>query len=179
MAPSFRSRQVADEEKNSSTEDNTSTTSKKQPLRMWERRKRRVALRKERQEAAAAAEVDPYESDPGESYREHCLKFKGISTKTCLPRPFENRSVLTAPPSPLASETDSFPARLQSRIKYSLRSTITDGSEAQPAGPTVMERRELRPNAVHVNVSHWSDEGGRPYMEDRYVKEECYLYMVY
>ena len=33
----------------------------------------------------------------------------------------------------------------------------------------MMERRELRPNNIHINVSHWSDFGGRNYMEDRYV----------
>jgi hypothetical protein len=38
-----------------------------------------------------------------------------------------------------------------------------------------MERRELRPNNVRMNVSHWSDEGGRPYMEDRYVRYAFYL----
>jgi hypothetical protein len=55
-------------------------------------------------------------------------------------------------------------------VRYSLRSSITDGSEKQPMGPTVMERRELRPNNVQMNVSHWSDTGGRPYMEDRCVR---------
>jgi hypothetical protein len=131
--------------------------------------------------------VDPYESDPGESYREHCLKFNGISTKTCLGIPkfmlkqqhtrgISGSTVLTAPPSPLASDMGdlfgaipaSLPAKM-TRVRYSLRSSITDGSEKQPSGPSVMDRRDLRPNHVHLNVSHWSDEGGRPYMEDRYV----------
>jgi len=83
--------------------------------------------------------------------------------------------VLTAPPSPLQSEMGDLgqaPASLPpslTRVRYSLRSSITDGAEPQPLGPTVMERRDLRPNNVQMNVSHWSEEGGRPYMEDRYV----------
>mmetsp|Transcript_1335 Transcript_1335/g.1452 ORF Transcript_1335/g.1452 Transcript_1335/m.1452 type:complete len:336 (+) Transcript_1335:1-1008(+) len=36
----------------------------------------------------------------------------------------------------------------------------------------MMERRELRPNNIHINVSHWSDFGGRNYMEDRYAIED-------
>jgi hypothetical protein len=127
---------------------------------------------------------DPYDSDPGESYREHCMKINGLGTKTCMPVPTflrnnraiktEEETVLTAPPSPMASEMGdlfgqipaSLPASL-TRVRYSLRSSITDGSEKQPSGPSVMERRELRPNNVHLNVSHWSEAGGRPYMEDR------------
>lgn len=145
------------------------------------------------------ADLDPYDSDPGESYRQHCMKMNGIGTKTCLGVPLflksnnnnkknrsimggagqgpESETVLTAPPSPMTSEMGdlfgqtpaSLPANLQ-RVRYSLRSSITDGSEKQPVGPTVMDRRELRPNNVQINVSHWSDTGGRPYMEDRYVK---------
>jgi hypothetical protein len=131
-------------------------------------------------------DLDPYDSDPGESYRDHCMKMKGFSTKSCLPIPGfiqkriargeEETTVMTAPPSPMQSEMgDLFgpvpaslpPSMLQ--VRYSLRSSITDGSEKQPVGPSVMERRELRPNNVNLNVSHWSDTGGRPYMEDRYV----------
>jgi len=132
-------------------------------------------------------DLDPYDSDPGESYRQHCMKMNGIGTKTCLGVPGflknsksrtfasgEGETVLTAPPSPMQSEMgDLFgqiPASLPpnaTRVRYSLRSSITDGAEKQPTGPTVMERRELRPNNVHLNVSHWSDTGGRPYMEDR------------
>jgi hypothetical protein len=129
-------------------------------------------------------DVDPYDSDPGQSYREHCMNMKGMSTRTCMPVPTflrspkikaeESETVLTAPPSPMASEMgDIFgqvPASLPttlSRVRYSLRSSITDGAEKQPSGPSVMDRRELRPNDVHINVSHWSDAGGRPYMEDR------------
>lgn len=129
-------------------------------------------------------EMDPYDSDPGQSYRQHCMAMNGIGTKTCLGVPTlfkskrllqgEGETVLTAPPSPMASEMgDLFgatPASLPPnthRVRYSLRSSITDGSEKQPTGPSVMDRRELRPNGVHLNVSHWSDMGGRPYMEDR------------
>ena len=148
-----------------------------------ERRQERRELRKQQKEAKKAAaeeELDPYDSDPGESYREHCEKHSGFASKSCLGVPKflrnpqrEVDSVLTAPPSPLASEMGEFsqiPASLQgntTRVRYSLRSCITDGSEKQPTGPTVMERRELRPNNVRLNVSHWSDAGGRPYMEDR------------
>jgi hypothetical protein len=148
-----------------------------------ERRQQRRELRTQRKEAKKAAaeeELDPYDSDPGESYREHCEKHSGFGSKSCLVVPKflrnpqrEVDSVLTAPPSPLASEMGEFaqiPASLPgnlTRVRYSLRSSITDGSEKQPTGPTVMERRELRPNNVRLNVSHWSDAGGRPYMEDR------------
>lgn len=127
-------------------------------------------------------DIDPYDSDPGESYREHCMRMKGVSNKSCISVPrfmrngrkVEDETVMTAPPSPMASEMgDVFgqiPASLPSnltRVRYSLRSSITDGSENQPSGPSVMERRELRPNNIHINVSHWSMAGGRPYMEDR------------
>jgi hypothetical protein len=154
-------------------------------LNSEELRQQRRLLRKQQKEAKKAAdleELDPYDSDPGESYREHCAKQSGFASKTCLAVPKflrhpqrEVDSVLTAPPSPLASEMGEFaqiPSSLPNnltRVRYSLRSSITDGSEKQPTGPTVMERRELRPNNVRLNVSHWSDAGGRPYMEDRYV----------
>ena len=182
-------------------------SSAKQQLSVWERRRRRLE-KKKAADAAAEPEadgeelkksrrrsknkdlppaeededLDPYDSDPGESYREHCMRLNGVGTRSCMavPRFLKNRSkaeedtVLTAPPSPMASEMgDLFgqiPASLPSnlaRVRYSLRSSITDGSEKQPTGPSVMERRELRPNNIHLNVSHWSDEGGRPYMEDR------------
>mmetsp|Transcript_15976 Transcript_15976/g.20884 ORF Transcript_15976/g.20884 Transcript_15976/m.20884 type:complete len:518 (+) Transcript_15976:473-2026(+) len=153
-----------------------------------ERRKNRLR-RKEKKKEAAEEELDPYDSDPGQSYRQHCVTSKGISSKSCLGLPgfltktssrgkVEEDTVLTSPPSPIASELgDPFgqlPASLPANaalVKYSLRSAITDGSEKQPAGPSVMERRELRPNNVHINVSHWTDPGGRPYMEDRYTIE--------
>jgi hypothetical protein len=128
-------------------------------------------------------ELDPYDSDPGQSYRQHCMSLHGIGNKTCLgvPSLFKSQraieggeTVRTAPPSPLPSEIGdlfgglpaSLPKHMQ-RVRYSLRSSITDGAEKQPTGPSVMERRELRPNNVHLNVSHWSDMGARPYMEDR------------
>jgi hypothetical protein len=174
-------------EENQSLEEST-TASKSNG---WELRKKRLARKnkernddttRRRSRSAPAAEEDPYVSDPGESYRDHCMKFKGISTKSCLgvpkflrnSRSQEVESELTSPPSPLASEMGdifghtpaSLPAHL-TRVRYSLRSSITDGAEKQPVGPSVMERRELRPNGIHLNVSHWSDEGGRPYMEDR------------
>lgn len=132
-------------------------------------------------------DIDPYDSDPGESYREHCARAKpSLGTKSCLPVPQfflksqsinlrEEESDRTAPPSPMTSEMGDgllghTPASLppnNRRVRYSLRSTITDGSEKQSSGPQVMERRDLRPNKIQLNVSHWSDEGGRPYMEDR------------
>jgi hypothetical protein len=128
-------------------------------------------------------EHDPYDSDPGESYRDHCMRMKGVNTRSCLAMPKflkapkeleEHDTIATAPASPLASEIDDFigntPASLPrelSRVKYSLRTSIGDGSQKQPAGPSVMERRQLRPNNVHLNVSHWSNMGGRNYMEDR------------
>jgi len=144
-------------------------------------REKRSQARKSKKAAAENDDIDPYDSDPGESYREHCKQSRGFSTKSCLAVPKflnkgkEEQSVLTAPPSPLQSEMGDLgqtPASLPSnltRVRYSLRSSITDGAEPQPSGPTVMERRDLRPNNVRMNVSHWSDEGGRPYMEDRYV----------
>lgn len=168
---------------------------------MWDRRRKRLEKKKDvddkdlgelkknqnrsqSRHAIDDEDLDPYDSDPGESYREHCMKINGIGAKSCLPVPIflknkrllagEGETVLTAPPSPLQSEMGdlfgqipaSLPPNMQ-RVRYSLRSSITDGSEKQPTGPTVMERRELRPNNIHLNVSHWSDTGGRPYMEDR------------
>jgi hypothetical protein len=154
-----------------------------------ERKEKRRQLRKQKKEREESEVADPYDSDPGESYREHCKRNSGFSTKTCLNVPkflrnrVEEESVLTAPPSPMASEVGENPfgqvpaslPREVTRVRYSLRSSITDGSEKQPVGPSVMERRELRPNNVRMNVSHWSDEGGRPYMEDRYVRYAFYL----
>jgi hypothetical protein len=94
-------------------------------------------------------DMDPYDSDPGESYRQHCIRVNGVGTRTCLAVPGFMKSkriaesgetVLTAPPSPMASE-------------------LGDMFGQTPAS--------LRPNNVQMNVSHWSDTGGRPYMEDR------------
>lgn len=142
-------------------------------------------------------DIDPYDSDPGESYRDHCMKMQLSSSKSCLTMPLflrnsknislkEEESVLTAPPSPMTSEMGDAPVGVAGqtpaslpnnlrRVRYSLRSSITDGSEKQPSGPSSMERRELRPNNIHLNVSHWSEEGGRPYMEDRYVCDLFYF----
>ena len=145
----------------------------------------REKRRQQRKQKKAEDDIDPYDSDPGQSYREHCKQNRGFSTKSCLAVPKflnksggggrEEQSVLTAPPSPLQSEMGDLgqaPASLPpslTRVRCSLRSSITDGAEPQPLGPTVMERRDLRPNNVQMHVSHWSEEGGRPYMEDRYV----------
>jgi hypothetical protein len=187
MAPSVRGTTVA--------ADNDERVKKG----MWDRRRRRLEKKrnsdKQLGEAKRSGKIDyededydPYDSDPGESYRQHCMRLSGVSTKSCLSVPKfmikSNDTVLTAPPSPMHSEMGdlfgSVPASLPpniSRVRYSLRSSITDGSEKQPAGPSVMERRELRPNNVSLNVSHWSETGGRPYMEDRYVYSRCsFLY---
>jgi protein phosphatase 1L len=152
-----------------------------------ERRKIRLRRKEKKKVEVGEENLDPYDSDPGQSYRQHCALATGIGYRSCMGVPgflknsrskVEEESVLTSPPSPLASEMgDLFgqlPASLPTNaalVKYSLRSSITDGSERQPAGQSVMERRELRPNMVHLNVSHWTDPGGRPYMEDRYVVE--------
>ena len=153
--------------------------------------KKKKNKRKEKKSSLPDAEYDPYDSDPGESYRAHCLRVDGMSTKSCLKLPTflkqggqsssrglvgESETQMTSPPSPMTSELGDVlsqtPASLpadHSRVRYTLRSSITDGAEKQPSGPSVMERRELRPNNVHINVSHWSDAGARQYMEDRYV----------
>ena len=144
-------------------------------------------------------EMDPYDSDPGGSYRSHCLQIRGTSDKSCLQiLPFRKKPSLkvsssssssntkstsgpeqqsaedsesTAAPSPLNSELGDdvliqTPASIPSdKVRYSLRTTIGDGSEEQPSMD--MEQRELRPNNIKLNVSHWSDQGGRNYMEDR------------
>lgn len=151
--------------------------------------------RKEKKSSLPDEEYDPYDSDPGESYRQHCLRVDGMGTRSCLKIPTflksnndkslsstatgESETEMTSPPSPMASELGDVlgqtPASLptdMTRVRYSLRSSITDGAEKQPSGPSVMERRELRPNNVHINVSHWSDSGARHYMEDRYVVED-------
>lgn len=153
---------------------------------MFERRKRRKPkppATTKPQLAGVPKGVDPYESDPGESYREHCVKHDNRSLN-CLTLPqflIKNQTKQQPPPnrhhhlydgrtetSPFhdGSPPTSLP-RSATRVRYSLRSTITDGTDPQPMGPSVLERRKLRPNDVKLNISHWSDEGGRPYMEDR------------
>lgn len=170
-------------------------------------------------------EADPYDSDPGESYRDHCERIQDDRSRSCLamPRFFkdakfnlakhnsignasssgvkvlhnggpDDKSGATSPPSPLISEPDSSsllnpldPKRQQggntytpaslphdlARVRYSLRTSVGDGTDVQPGGSaSMMERRELRPNNIHINVSHWSDFGGRNYMEDRYAIED-------
>lgn len=154
----------------------SSTTPRSEASGMFERRQRRKnKLREKRPSATSNEDDDPYESDPGESYREHCERNRpGIA---CLSVPKFMRqkdldsstSVLTSPPSP-SDMPSSLPPHW-TRVRYSLRSSITDGAQPQPRlGTSLLERRELRPNGVKLNVSHWSEEGGRPYMEDRYVR---------
>ena len=127
---------------------------------------------------------DPYESDPGESYRDHCERMEAESfprTKSCLPIPkflnnpkHKRKSKLEQmrKNSPLFEEEMdhadnlnplSLPKDLQ-HLKYSEQSEIGDGSVPQDWEET---SRPLRPNRTHINVSHWSDFGKRGYMEDR------------
>ena len=173
----------------SKTTSNTTASTYSNPFEMRRRRrlkKQKDAVQKdknkERKKQLVEEDVDPYDSDPGESYRDHCMRIKGLNTKTCLPVPsfFRNKdlegdTVMTEPPSPFPSELEDVlnqtPRSLPSNhvVRYSLRTSIGDGSAKQPEGASVMDRRELRPNNVQLNVSHWSATGARPYMEDRYV----------
>jgi hypothetical protein len=178
---------IEEEDENSNSTSVTSSLSTP-----FERRRRRLTKQKDvvqkdkkkekKKKQLVEEDADPYDSDPGESYREHCLRIKGLNTKTCLAVPtffksrdFEADTVMTEPPSPFSSELEDVlnqtPRSLPSHhvVRYSLRTSIGDGSAKQPTGASVMERRELRPNNVQVNVSHWSATGARPYMEDRYV----------
>jgi len=147
----------------------------------------RLTRKKKKDKPIFEDEMDPYDSDPGESYRQHCMTIQGLNTRSCLRFPVllksgnkgngydtEDATESTSPPSPLGSEPEDLlhqtPASLPpdiTRLRYSLRSAIGDGSVKQPTGPSVMDRRELRPNGVALNVSHWSDTGNRAYMEDR------------
>jgi hypothetical protein len=159
-----------------------------EPTSAWEARRRRKAKQgssgnnnnNRRSQDLPADEYDPYDSDPGESYREHCERIKGERTRSCLTMPrFLNNSKIsaetthteaTSPPSPLGENSRGAPPSLPkdlARVRYSLRTSISDGSQAQPPAANLMNRRELRPNHVHINVSHWSAFGGRNYMEDR------------
>ena len=186
----------------STTPSEASSTQQEQPPvqphreSAWDARRRRKQKQAQSAEAAAAGAAriknnrrnqelptdnyDPYDSDPGESYRDHCERLKGDRTRSCLtmPRFLQNKvdaveTEATAPPSPMEDVDSSSPRAPASlpkdlaRVRYSLRTTIGDGSLAQATA--AMERRELRPNFVHINVSHWSAFGGRDYMEDRYV----------
>mmetsp|Transcript_22687 Transcript_22687/g.37538 ORF Transcript_22687/g.37538 Transcript_22687/m.37538 type:complete len:516 (-) Transcript_22687:151-1698(-) len=154
-----------------------------------EKQTARAARKQKKEKPIIEDEHDPYDSDPGESYRQHCMKIQGLNTRSCLSMPRflqrgdfdieEPASETTSPPSPVGSETDDIlnqtPSSLppdMTRVRYSLRSAVGDGSAKQPTGPSVMDRRELRPNGVALNVSHWSDTGNRAYMEDRYAIED-------
>ena len=53
---------------------------------------------------------------------------------------------------------------------YSNRSTISDGSRAEPL--TSMKDRQLYPNSSHLKTSHWCRMGARQYQEDRYAVEK-------
>lgn len=134
---------------------------------------------------------DPYESDPGESYRDHCERLEAESfpqtSRSCLtlPRFFTNHAKRKkAKPLPTknlffegGSDDDddrnfyypdnlnpqSLPKDLQF-LKYSDQSEIGDGSQPQDWS---VETPSLRPNRTHLNMSHWSDFGKRDYMEDR------------
>jgi hypothetical protein len=74
---------------------------------------------------------------------------------------------------PKAQSTDIMltPLSIPLTICYSLRSAIGDGSARQRNSHNLMERRSLRPNGAHLDVSHWSHRGKRSYMEDRFVIE--------
>eukprot|EP00804_Cyclotella_cryptica_P017009 CCRYP_003261-RA/>CCRYP_003261-RA protein AED:0.32 eAED:0.32 QI:0/0.83/0.71/1/1/0.85/7/661/583 len=63
------------------------------------------------------------------------------------------------------------PLSIPLTICYSLRSAIGDGSARQRNSHSLMERRSLRPNGSHLDISHWSHRGKRSYMEDRFVIE--------
>jgi hypothetical protein len=147
----------------------------------WQaRRQKRRNSKKKQLESMPEDEYDPYESDPGESYRDHCERLEeeeggGGQSKTCLALPKflrKSRSPTTTL-QPLNDDSweeehptpQSLPKDL-ARLCYSLRSNIGNGSQAQDEE---MQQRLLRPNNVHINVSHWSDFGKRNYMEDRYV----------
>ena len=198
VSDQFANLSVGDSSRQLSDDEDDSKTSRQDERRRRRFRKQKASENGEKKTKSKAKktlpdeEYDPYDSDPGESYRQHCLRVKGMSTKSCLKLPKfikntshgESETVMTSPPSPMASEMGDVlgqtPASLppdSSRVRYTLRSSITDGSEKQPSGPSVMERRELRPNNVHLNVSHWSDSGARQYMEDRYVAMLCFAFI--
>jgi len=217
---------------NSNKNSNNKSSNSNGSSRWGMRSGRRSAGTKNKKELPGKA-ADPYDSDPGESYRDHCDRIQGERSRSCLAIPRflkdgkflnkngaqfgnasssssplkvkvmhngvhqtvgpDDKSGATSPPSPLLSEADplsaplnpldpihlgkgSTPASLPrdlARVRYSLRTSIGDGTDVQPGGSaTMMERRELRPNNIHINVSHWSDFGGRNYMEDRYAIED-------
>ena len=135
---------------------------------------------------------DGYESDHVPTLPERCaltlssfrptprkisrLSLPNSLTSTPPPSPASttNSSTTTTSPSPLLDAEEVIKpkslwnmntSKKQMGVRYSLRSVIGDGTD-QPDGPTVMDRRSLRPNGCHLNVSHWSADGLRPYMED-------------
>jgi hypothetical protein len=252
-------------------QDNNGNSSRRRRNKNGENKSRSSTKKSSRGKDLPDDEYDPYDSDPGESYREHCERIQGESSKTCLALPkflkdgklggkrsigsqvgnessssisngggiktkvmnngmdqnlnrshnHDDKSGATSPPSPFQSELDDMspiqqrrrrssqqqgggggglnpnnplghqqqqrfgtpqshqhsqpdaPASLPrdlARVRYSLRTSIGDGTDVQSGGSAaMMERRDLRPNNIHINVSHWSDFGGRNYMEDRYV----------
>lgn len=125
---------------------------------------------------------DPYESDPGESYREHCERMEAESfpqSRSCLTVPKFLRKSKSEPVRTRAAtlldedvqrmdhadnlNPQSLPKDSQ-QLKYSKQSEIGDGSQPQDWSDI---SRPLRPNRTHLNISHWSDFGKRGYMEDR------------
>lgn len=252
MAPFRRGRSSAPSPPNAALDHDDEDLSQQKRTAAWEARRRRrsktsttshqnagtaVSRRSSsssRHKTLPKDEYDPYDSDPGESYREHCDRIKGERSKSCLAMPrflkestanggtlgFLNgikgasvanahlagassskkqslldtsadtstdisepddgspRSMIVsrmiAKDEPAHDYPNGMPASLPrdlARVRYSLRTSIGDGSQQQPAMASshLMERHELRPNNVHINISHWSDFGGRNYMEDRYV----------
>eukprot|EP00978_Attheya_sp_CCMP212_P003185 scaffold6581_cov57-Attheya_sp.AAC.13 len=129
---------------------------------------------------------DGNESDTGISYRQHCMSTKSLlGTKSCMRKPSfmlknsAEKGAVQVTPSPSSTESEfdepngEHPPELPGDVvRYSFRTAIGDGTEKQVASASVMERRDLRPNNCHLDVSHWSDKGGRGYMEDRYVIED-------
>jgi len=199
-----------------STRKQTQTSTAKvstAPSKKESKKESRRHKKKNKKDTIFDDEMDPYDSDPGEAYRKHCMQLRGTMPKACMRMPSilkkktnittstistsssnkrtsktsktnteieseESTSTSsTTPPSPMHSEVDDVlaqtpPSLPSSRVRYSLRTVISDGSTAQPIALSSMEQRALRPNGISLNVSHWSDKGARPYMEDRYVVED-------
>jgi hypothetical protein len=217
----------AEDPSKSSNPSKTSSNSKRDRNNKGSSKRDRGTATNKNGKVLPQKEADPYDSDPGESYRDHCERIQEDRSRSCLAIPRflkdgkflskhnsvgnassglgvkvlhngghqkvgpDDKSGATSPPSPLISEPDSSPlnplephhqkkhkggntytpASLPhdlARVRYSLRTSVGDGTDVQPGGSaSMMERRELRPNNIHINVSHWSDFGGRNYMEDR------------
>lgn len=195
LTTSFNSMATSEALSDSESESDAVNTRNRRPR--FRHRKKKTAdessekakQRKKKDKPLFEDEMDPYDSDPGQSYRAHCMQIQGLNTRSCLRMPAllkgsakasleydaeDNTTESSSPPSPMGSESEDIlnqtPASLPpdtSRVRYSLRSAIGDGAAKQPTGPSVMDRRDLRPNGVALNVSHWSDSGSRAYMEDR------------